>query len=82
MIDDRNLRELGVALLPAPKLPPVHDRHHQVEEDDAGGLSAVEVDERLLPVGGGDSAVPFILEELAKGIPDVLVIIDHKYDSG
>ena len=40
------------------ELPPVHHRHHQIEQDDAGVLALEDV-ERLLAVGGHEHAVAF-----------------------
>src|SRR5262245_22244684 len=78
---DRNRRPARIVLLPAAELPPVHDRHHQVEEDDAGGLARVEVDESLLAVRRRHNAVAFVFQELAKGVSDVAVVVDHQHDS-
>src|SRR5215210_5704543 len=48
--DDRDMGELGMRPLPATEFPAVHHRHHEVEQDQIGGVA-------LLQVGEGVAAV-------------------------
>ena len=57
--DDGDRGQAGILDLLAPKLPAVHDRHHQVEKDEVGMGAGPEQAQRLLPVGGAEDAEPF-----------------------
>ena len=41
--DHRHVGQCRVVLLPPAELPPVHDRHHQIEQDDIGARRFIQV---------------------------------------
>ena len=57
----------------------VHDRHHEVEQDD-GGLLLRHALQRLLPVAGAGDAVVLALEDVADRIEDVGVVVDDQHE--
>src|SRR5467141_4608975 len=48
--DDRYAGQRRIGLLSAAELPTVHDRHHQIEQDDLGCLGLLKIFERLTAV--------------------------------
>ncbi len=59
--------------------PTVHDRHHQIEQDERRGRRQCgEKPQRFQPVAGADGREPGIIEKLAEGVPDRVIVVDHE----
>ena len=65
--------------LAAAELPAVHDRHHQVEHDDAGIGALRRIVQRLAAVGCEFDVVALELQELRQHLARVHVILDNEY---
>ena len=69
---------LGFKKANLPKFPTVHDGHHQVEQDDAGGaLLLPEHFEGLQSVARAKRAIPFAFEDGAHALADVVVVLHN-----
>src|SRR5581483_1048638 len=76
--DDPDRRHLRVLDLRRPELPPVHPRHHEVEEDETGRLRLLEPVERLAAVVGELDDVALALEEPAERVLHLRVVLDDQ----
>ena len=59
------------------ELPPVHERHHQIEEDEVG-QRRLEARERLIAVGCCLHVEAFLADGLGERAQDVGVILDNE----
>ena len=77
--DHRYFSQGGVLFLLGPKLPAVHDGHHQVEQDQRRQAGAgPELVQRLLPVGRGGHVVAQRPQHQHHGAPGGRVIFDDE----
>jgi len=60
------------------KLPPIHHRHHQIEQDELGQLLIPQLGEGLLSVGGGVHQIALFLEELLERVSNIIVVFDYE----
>jgi hypothetical protein len=67
------------AELCAPELPAVHDRHHQVEQNEAGGRPCVEAFERVAPVPGLHDRVAVHFEQQRQRLAHVAVVVGDQH---
>ena len=74
--------ELRISQLFGAKVPAVHDRHHQVEQDDARPQAAAELIERSAPVCGQRDGVALRLEQFIEGCPHAQVVVDNEDSIG
>src|SRR5713101_7937823 len=62
------------------ELPPVHHRHHQIEQDQAWGSAArsqqLEGFRAIARPGGGE---PLSFEDFSEGRANVLLVVDHEH---
>src|SRR5204862_1190135 len=72
-------RQDGIGLLDAPELPAVHDRHHQVEQDDVRRVSGREIAQRFFAVGHGCAVKAFKREQLCHHLPQVGVVLHDQH---
>src|SRR5688572_24860142 len=77
--DHRNRGEAGVLGLGRTELRAVHDRHHEVQEDEAGMKPVTKPVERLPAVFGARHGITFILQDVAQTFRDIGVIIDDQH---
>src|SRR6476619_7126022 len=75
---DRDRLQLRVAELLRPELPAVHDRHHEVQKDDARALGAGLL-ESDLTVFGRPGRVPRVREYRADAVAQSRVVFDDEY---
>ncbi len=74
--DDRDRREHLVGTLKLTEPPAIHDRHHQVEQDDArASLGLAELLKSLAAVLGRRDAVPRVLQDLGKAQPQFRIVL-------
>ena len=77
--DERNPGEHPVGALHDPKLPAVHHRHHEIEQDQIGRLRrAAQGLQRLAAVGDGRQRRPLVAQKIGEGGTDVLVVFDQE----
>ena len=74
--DHRDASEIGIALLHLAKLPTIHYRHHQIENDRIWSVPGAQDLERMLAVIRDEYAVVVLLEHGGYLIPNVAVILD------
>jgi hypothetical protein len=78
--DDRNPRQHGDLELRLAEGAPVHDRHHEVEDDRArvrrGGPQLLE---RVAPVHGAGGPVAVVGQEVREAFADVLVVLHDQH---
>ncbi len=60
---NRNCRDIGVELLGGPKLLAIHNRHLEVEQNQAGPRTALEVVERLLSIARSRYRITFVFQQ-------------------
>src|SRR6185503_19240036 len=60
------------------ELPTVHDGHHEIEQDEAGGRLLRADIERFASVGILAHDVAFELEDLRESLADVVVVLDDE----
>jgi len=70
--------QFRIGLLATPELPAIHERHHQIEKDDAGRLVFFQIIERLLAVGGLHDEIPLVTEHQFQDISDSGIILDYQ----
>src|SRR5262245_58192675 len=78
----RNAGKGWVGLLLAPEFPAVHDRHHQVQEDDVGLGAPLEIFERLEAIGGGRRPEPLEREQLGHHLAEIGIVFDNENRTG
>ena len=61
------------------KIPAVHDRHHQVEDDGRRGWPSPKVLQSGVAVRGARHLETFLLQRLAEGGTDRGVVIDDQH---
>ena len=73
----RRQRRIEFALLE--KSIAVHDRHHQIEQDDRGSdLHAADRGQRFQAIAGGPDVEAGLGQGFGKDLPDIDVIVDNK----
>jgi hypothetical protein len=79
-----NVGEQGIPQLVAAKVPAVHDRHHQIQQDHvASTLVLFEQPQRLCAVARAQHAVTGILQDACERFAPVgLVLDDEDYEVG
>jgi hypothetical protein len=60
------------------KLIAVHDRHHEIKDDQAGSDGCPQLRERFFAVRGGENREAILLEEVSQGLPNVFVVVDDQ----
>ena len=78
--DDGERRELRPGLELVQEHLSVHDRHHQVEQDQRRPWTSFQTFERGAPVGGFLDAVALLLEALADGPPRIAIVVDDEHE--
>src|SRR3989442_841021 len=58
------------------ELPAVHDRHHEIEDDDVRAERPQQA-ERLFAIGGRDDLEPLIGERGEEKLPKIGIVVDH-----
>jgi hypothetical protein len=77
--DERNPRQHPVGALHDPKLPAVHHRHHEIEQDQIGRLRrAAQRLQRLAAVGDGRHRGSLVAQQIGERGTDVLVVFDQE----
>ncbi len=80
--DHGNIGEGRVVLLAPAEFPPVHDRHHQVEQDDVRPGRLVQVFEGLTAVGNCFDLVPFERQQLRHHLTQICIVFDNEDGAG
>src|SRR5690606_20010185 len=76
--DHRHVGQRGIGLDLASQLPAIHDRHHQVEQDDAGLVAGAQLLEGVPAVDGGADLMTFELERYSHHLADVVVVLNYQ----
>src|SRR6266542_5459423 len=76
--DDRDVADGRIELLLGPELPAVHDRHHEIEQDDVGVLAASR-GQGLATVGRRADLVALDLEDLRERLADSGVVLHDEH---
>src|SRR4029078_12050480 len=62
-----------------PKLPAVHNRHHQIEKNHARANTGTQPLECTFSVLGGLNRIPFELQKSPEHFPRVQCVLDNQY---
>ena len=78
--DHRDVRPSGVRAKRFQKVPPIHHRHSQIEEDETRqGLLLRKPMERFSTVVGLEMCMPLRFDQLGQGFAGVCVILNDEY---
>ncbi len=72
--NDGDRRQIRVLLELLAELSPVHHRHHQVHQDQAGRSPGVQMIEGLFAVGRPDNRIPLVLEDGGQNASQTIII--------
>ncbi len=75
---DRQIPQSRLGVQRLAELPPVHHRHHQIEENHARPRALVKERHRFTAVAGEHDVVPRQLERERHHLPDVVVVLDQQ----
>jgi len=76
---NRHLSERGILFLPSAKLPSIHHRHQQIEDDQVRQRPRfLKMIERLQTVLRALYRIAFVLENIAERLKSALVVVDHE----
>src|SRR5215471_2253597 len=76
--DDGNSRDLRVHALLVTKLPAVHDRHHQIEQDQPGPLAGAKESQRFEAVARAPDVVTLRFQDLRETLQQLRIVFDHQ----
>ena len=76
--DHRQVGESRVGLLAAAEFPTVHDRHHEVQQNDIGALRGGQVLKRLFSVGDRRRSQALEREQLRHHLAQVRIVFDDE----
>src|SRR2546421_2793074 len=77
--DHRYRREVGVVFLVFAKLPAVHHRHREIQDDGVGPVSCAKDVQRLQSVVGDEDAIVVLLEKNGELLADVAIVLDNEH---
>ena len=77
--DHGNIGQRRVVLLSPAKLPTVHNRHHQIEQDDVGTGSVAEICKRLAAIGDGFDLVSLEGQQLRHHLAQICIVLDNQH---
>jgi len=73
----RHLRHLRIGFLVAPEFPPIHHRHHQIEQDDVGFLF-FEILQRFASIRDRRRIESFEREQLRHHLAQICIVFDDE----
>ena len=79
--DDRDARQGSMLPLLSPKLPAIHHRHHQVQEDQLRPFLSTKVVERFPPVRNSNDPIAFFFEHFLERRANLRVVVDDQHQA-
>jgi hypothetical protein len=77
--DNRDRSQRRIAHLFGPELEAIHDRHHQVEEDDLGARPGAQQLEGGAPISGAQHGIAGVLEDGDERLAHVAIVLDDQH---
>ena len=76
--DHRHAGQRGIFPLAPAELPAVHDRHHEIKQDEIGWVATLQILEGIAAIGHGLGPEAFEGEQLGHHVAQVGVVFDDQ----